>query len=149
MKHIKLFEQFVNEAEWVKVWAINDYAPLDSGLWKAAGNGRNLSRHKPQEVNDIFQDGTIISNKSEYSTELLTDAAYALASEGVNVKEKPIQNGVLVVKFSNIEYSYEFKGGKWTASAGPFEGPMDIYEFITALVARKYKNFKDKSVGSK
>ena len=139
MKHIKLFEQFLNEAEWAKVWAINDYAPLDSGLQKAAGNGRNLSRHKSHEVNDIFQDGTIISNKSEYSTQLLTDAAYALASEGVNVKEKPIQNGILTVKFSSIEYSYEFKDGNGLHLPDLLK---DLWIFMSLLQQQLHVNIK-------
>jgi hypothetical protein len=142
MKHIKLFEQFVNESS-------------DMSFASAAGNGRSIGRYSGSTgASAEWKDNqTVISKASEYSTEILTNAASALRDLGIQVKEKPIQDGILTTKFGGTTWSYQFKGGKWVASVidsnGTAEAPKDIYEFIRFMVARKYIKFKDKLVGSK
>lgn len=141
MKHIKLFEQFVNER--------------DTKLYSAAGNGRYIARYKDTRgaYADWHDNRTIVTNPSEYSTEILVDAANALAEAGIQVKEKPIQDGILTVKFGGTTFSYQFKGGKWVviinADGQTSEVPKNIEEFIRGLVSKKYLKFKDKKVGSK
>lgn len=148
MKHIKLFEQFVNESITIDM-------DIHMALESAAGNGRSIGRYKgPTGASAEWKDNqTVISNKSEYSTEILTDASVVLRQSGIQVKEKPIQDGILTTKFGDTSWSYQFKGSKWIASVtdsnGTAEAPKDIYEFIRFMVARKYIKFKDKSVGSK
>jgi hypothetical protein len=142
MKHIKLFEQFIDESN-------------DMALQSAAGNGRSIGRYSGSTgASAEWKDNqTVISNASEYSTEILTNAASALRDLGIQVKEKSIQDGILTTKFGGATWTYQFKDGKWIASVtdsnGTAEAPKDIYEFIRFMVARKYIKFKDKSVGSK
>ena len=142
MKHIKLFEQFIDESN-------------DMSLQSAAGNGRSIGRYNgPTGASAEWKDNqTVISNKSEYSTEILTNAASALRDLGIQVKEKSIQDGILTTEFGGSTWTYQFKSGKWTAtvtdSNGTAEAPKDIYEFIRFMVARKYIKFKDKLVGRK
>lgn len=141
MKHIKLFEQFVNESD-------------DMSFASAAGNGRSIGRYSGSTgASAEWDNQTVISNASEYSTEILTNAASALRDLGIQVKEKSIQDGILTTKFGGTTWTYQFKGGKWIAtvagSNGTAEAPKDIYEFIRFMVARKYIKFKDKLVGSK
>ena len=142
MKHVKLFEQFVNESS-------------DMRLDSAAGNGRSIGKYKGHTgASSEWKDNqTVISNASEYSIETLTDAATALRLSGIQVKEKSIHDGILTTKFGGTSWTYQFKDGKWVASVtdsnGTAEAPKDIYEFIRFMVARKYIRFKDKSVGSK
>jgi hypothetical protein len=141
MKHIKLFEQFIDESN-------------DMPLLSAVGNGRDIGRYRGATgASAEWDNQTVISNESEYSTEILTNAASALRDLGIQVKEKPIQDGILTTKFGGTTWTYQFKGGKWVASVtgsnGTAEAPKDIYEFIRFMVARKYIKFKDKLVGSK
>lgn len=142
MKHIKLFEQFVNESS-------------NMSLQSAAANGRSIGRYNGATCASAeWKDNqTVISNASEYSTETLSDALVALRQLGIQVKEKPIQDGILTTKFGGTTWMYQFKAGKWVASVtdsnGTAEAPKDIYEFIRFMVARKYIKFKDKLVGSK
>jgi hypothetical protein len=141
MKHIKLFEQFIDESN-------------DMGLLSAVGNGRDIGRYRGATgASAEWDNQTVISNASEYSTEILTNAASALRDLGIQVKEKPIQDGILTTKFGGTTWTYQFKGGKWIAtvagSNSTTEAPKDIYEFIRFMVARKYIKFKDKLVGSK
>jgi hypothetical protein len=141
VKHIKLFEQFIDESN-------------DMGLLSAVGNGRDIGRYSGATgASAEWDNQTVISNASEYSTEILTNAASALRDLGIQVKEKPIQDGILTTKFGGTTWTYQFKGGKWIAtvagSNSTTEAPKDIYEFIRFMVARKYIKFKDKLVGSK
>lgn len=142
MKHVKLFEQFVNELN-------------DMGLQSAVANGRSIGRYRGATgASAEWKDNqTVVTNPSEYSTEILIDAASALRDFGIHVKEKPVQDGILTTKFGGTTWSYQFKNGKWIASVtdynGTAEAPKDIYEFIRFMVARKYIKFKDKLVGSK
>jgi len=137
MKHIKLFEQFIDESN-------------DMPLLSAAGNGRSIGRYSGATgASAEWDNQTVITNASEYSTEILTNAASALRDLGIQVKEKPIQDGILTTKFGGTTWTYQFKGGKWIATVGDAEAPKDIYEFIRFMVARKYIKFKDKLVGSK
>ena len=147
MKHVQLFEQFVNEAVWdIGKYGTESYPITDGGLETAAYNGRQLGRYKSSEAKVIWNTpGQVVSNKNEYSTQKLTDAAYALAGEGVQVKEKQIQKGILVCK----EFKYQFTGGQWLATFGNREQPMNIYEFIEATVASKYIWEGDKNYGTK
>lgn len=148
MKHIKLFEQFVNEEITIDM-------DIHLALASAAGNGRSIGRY--QEGRGAYADWqdnqTVVTNQSEYSIEILTDASIVLRTSGIQVKENLIQDGILKVKFGGATFSYQFKGGKWVAiiegSGGTSESPKDIYEFIRGIVAKKYIKFKDKSVGSK
>lgn len=144
MKHIKLFEQFVNEAAWT------DRKANSTQLIKAAADGRYIGRYKESKgVIEEWENETAVTNASEYSTDTLIDAAYALGDAGVNVKEKLIKDGILSVKFGGFTYSYEYKNGKWMASGQGSPKAKDIYQFITYVVAQKYVKFKDKAVGSK
>lgn len=148
MKHIKLFEQFVNEEITIDM-------DIHLALASAAGNGRYIGRY--QEARGAFAEWndnkTVVTNQSEYSIEILTDASIVLREAGIQVKEKPIQDGILTTKFGGTTWTYQFKGGKWVAIVtdynGTAEAPKDIYEFIRFMVARKYIKFKDKRVGSK
>lgn len=148
MKHIKLFEEFVNEAITIDM-------DIHMALQSATGNGRSIGRyHGATGASTEWKDNqTTISNASEYSIEILQDAAVVLRQAGIQVKEKPIQDGILTTKFGGTTWSYQFKNGKWIASVtdsnGTAETPKDIYEFIRFMCARKYIRFKDKSVGSK
>ena len=148
MKHIKLFEQFINE----KITIDMD---IHLALASAAGNGRYIGRYQESRgASAEWKDNqTVISNASEYSIEILTDASIVLRQSGIQVKEKPIQDGILTTKFGGTTWMYQFKAGKWIASVtdsnGTAEAPKDIYEFIRYMVARKYIKFKDKQVGSK
>jgi hypothetical protein len=141
MKHIKLFEQFIDESN-------------DNRIATAVSNGRDIGRYSGATgASAEWDNQTVISNESEYSTEILTNAASNLKTLGIQVKEKPIQDGILTTKFGGTTWTYQFKGGKWIAtvagSNSTTEAPKDIYEFIRFMVARKYIKFKDKSVGSK
>tara|TARA_B110000902_G_C13815588_1_gene401560 strand:+ start:87 stop:530 length:444 start_codon:yes stop_codon:yes gene_type:complete len=147
MKHVHLFEQFINEATWDQgVYGTESYPITDGDLGTAAFNGRQLGRYKSSEAKEIWKkQGTVVSNKNEYSTQKLTDAAYALSEQGVQVKEKQIQKGILVCK----EFKYQFTGGQWLATFGNREQAMNIYEFIEATVASKYIWEGDKNYGTK
>jgi hypothetical protein len=147
MKHIKLFEQFVKESITIDI-------DIHMALESAAGNGRSIGRYNGATgASAEWDNQTVISNASEYSIEILTDASVVLRQAGIQVKEKSIQDGILTTKFGGTTWTYQFKGGKWIASVtdsnGTAEAPKDIYEFIRFMVARKYIKFKDKSVGSK
>ena len=142
MKHVKLFESFINEAVWdIGKYGTEAYPITDGGLETASYNGRQLGRYKSSEAKVIWKTpGQVISNKNEYSAQKLT-----VAAQGVQVKEKQIQKGVLVCK----EFKYQFTGGHWLATFGNREQPMNIYEFIEATVASKYIWEGDKNYGTK
>ena len=165
MKHIKLYEQFVNEAKWDTSTGITS---SDSLLMGACHTGNEIGKYEDQKVYALFLDKntvepmfrsslqqTIVSDANAYPTEKLIDAAMHLASQpyGVHVKEKAISSGKLYVKFNSTEYTYEFKGGKWmgskTSRGKVQEVPMSLYEFMSALVACKFKEVGKKEVGSK
>ena len=150
MKHIKLFEQFVNENR-----------ILDIDINKAAGHGLSIGKYDDAKIDkttpywaegfdhvvsamNTFPDknGNIVSDENAYSEEILEYAA-KVGADIAGVKLKFKNGGLYSNKVKGVEMSFEFEGGKWvgTRKEGALQrgGAMDIYQFIQQFVALSIK----------
>lgn len=151
MKHIKLFEQFINES-----------VVVDIHVFNATHNGWKIGKYDDATINkytpywaegfdymvtglDTFpndKQGNTVTDEYAYSEEVLQYAAEEGTSQaGVKLKFK--NGGLYSNKVKGAAMSFEFKGGKWIGmrKEGAIErgGPMDLYQFLEQFVALSVK----------
>lgn len=144
MKHIKLFEQFVNENE------SSQYEYPGTTVGNAVNNGRSVGRYKDPSYLSWNKDYlTTVTNKNEYSVELFEEAIRELKSAGITAKDTA-NDKKLVIEFTrNSKHVFEYKDGKWGSHDGSGSDllPMNLYQFIFRLCVKRYHLYKDKPVG--
>lgn len=143
MKHIKLFEQFVNET--------NDYSEYQypgTTLANATTDGRYWARYKDiASISRLRDNLTTVTNKNEYSVDVFEEAIAELAKVGITAKDTA-EDKKLVIEFArNQMYTFEYKDGKWGDTGSGTILPMNIYQFVLRVCAFRYDKYKDKPVG--
>jgi hypothetical protein len=145
MKHIKLFEQFLNEE--------NDYADYQypgTTLFDAVKDGRYWARYSGiASISRLRSNLTTVKNENEYSVDVFKNAIKALKDAGITSKDTA-EDKKLVIEFSRKSiFIFEYVDGKWARVSldGRSSLPMNIYQFLLTVAAYRYEDFKDKPVG--
>ena len=145
MKHIKLFEQFLNEA--------NDYSEYQypgTTLQDAVKDGRYWARYKDiASISRLRDNLTTVTNENEYSVDVFKNAIKALKESGITAKETA-EDKKLVIEFTRKGvFVFKYLDGKWVRTTLDERSslPMNIYQFLLTVAAYRYDDYKDKPVG--